>query len=112
MIFLRILSIFLGIIVVSKAYLDWKNKNDSLFVFLFWILSWLAVIIFSFFPILISKINFLTGQQGTGVNTFIGASFVFMLFVIYRIYRKANRLEKQIQKIVIEIGLKDFNNKN
>lgn len=110
MIFVKILSILLGIIAISKAYLDWKSKNDSFIVFLFWIFSWVIVIIFSLYPILISKINFLAGQQGTGVNTFIGASFVFILFVIYRIYRKANRLEKQIQKIVTEIGLKDFNN--
>ena len=106
-IFAKSLSIVLGLVVISKAYLDFKKKNDSIFMFVFWVITWMVVIIFSLFPFLINEINQLIGAEGSGVNTFIGTAFVFLLFVTYRVYTKANRLEKQIHEMVMEIGLRD-----
>lgn len=107
-IFAKVLSIILGLVVISKAYLDFKKKNDGLFMFLFWVITWLSVILFSLYPSLIDRINQFVGEEGSSVNTFIGAAFVFLLFVTYRVYTKANRLEKQIHEMTMKLGLKDL----
>jgi len=104
----RILSILLGLIVVSKSYFDYKKKNESLFMFLFWLFTWSTIIILSIFPYLIELVSKMVGDEGTGVNTFVGASIVFLFFVTYRVYTKANRLERKIQEMVMKLGLKDL----
>ena len=110
-IFAKFLSVFLGLIVISKSYLDFKKKNDGLFMFVFWVATWSIVILFSLFPVLIDKINQLVGEQGSGVNTFIGAAFVFLLFVTYRVYTKTNRIEKQIHEMVMKLGIRNMDDK-
>jgi hypothetical protein len=104
----KILSIVLGLVVISKTFLDYRKEKESLTMFLFWLITWGSVITFSIFPTLIERFNKLIGEQGSGVNTFIGAAFVFLLFITYRVYTKANRLEQQLHQMVMKLGLKDI----
>lgn len=74
----------------------------------FWLITWTSIIILAYYPFLIDKINLMIGNKGNGVNTFLGAAFVFLLFITYRVYSKANRIERQIHDMVMKLGLKNI----
>ncbi|MFA6963147.1 MAG: DUF2304 domain-containing protein [Patescibacteria group bacterium] len=104
----KILSMVIGIVVITKTFHDFRKKKENLIMSLFWIFTWLAVMVLAIFPPIIDEINRAIGGNDSGLNTFFGAAFVFLFFVTYRIYIKAHRLERQIHRMVMKIGLKDF----
>jgi len=108
MIFIKLFSLILGLVVISKTIHDYKKKKENVVMFLFWLIIWAVIIILAFFPFLIDEINDLLGGGGSGVNTFMGAAFVFLFFITYRVYTKANRLERQIHEMVMKLGLRDI----
>lgn len=105
---LKIFSVLLGLIVITKTLHDFKKKNESLMMLFFWLIIWIIIIILALFPIMIDRITSLLGDTGNGVNTFLGAAFVFLLFITYRVYAKANRLERQMHDMVMKLGLRDI----
>jgi len=107
----RIIAILLGVIVISKVYLDYKKRTIGLTVFLFWVIAWLGIIVLSLYPIMIDRINRAIGEDSTGLTAFFAISFVFIFFVVYRIYTRANRLEKMISDMVIKLGMRDLEDK-
>jgi hypothetical protein len=70
----------------------------------FWILSWIVINVVTFSP---KAVSFLLDDLGgrAGVGTILGLGMVFIYFVVYRIYVKADRIEKQMNKIVRDIAL-------
>lgn len=107
-IFVKVISLLLGLMVISKTYLDYKKKNESLTMFLFWTIAWVGIVIVALFPEIIQKALVISQAQKIGTGTFLGIAIVFLFFVIYRIYIKANRLEKQIHDMVMKLGLKEI----
>ena len=105
--FAKIISIVLAVFAITKTYLDLKKRNTGIVMFLFWTITWLAIILLSLYPILVEKISTSFGDSKSGMTALFSISFVFIYFVTYRIYIKANRLEKKIQEIVIKSAIKD-----
>ncbi|MEI8143288.1 MAG: DUF2304 family protein [Candidatus Berkelbacteria bacterium] len=103
----RIIAIILSLVSITKTYYDLKKHTESITMFIFWLLVWGAVIVAALFPINIMQIAANIGQKGIGIGTFLGLVLVFLLFVIYRVYVKANRIEKQVRDMVMKLGLKD-----
>jgi len=110
--FVKIISLVLGLMVISKTYLDYKKKNESFFMFIFWTVAWIGIIIVSLFPELINEALEISSAQKIGTGTFLGIALVFLFFIIYRVYIKANRLEKKIHDMVMKLGLKDIDDEN
>lgn len=110
--FVKIISLVLGLMVISKTYLDYKKKNESFFMFFFWTVAWIGIIIVSLFPEIIVAALQVSKEQQIGTGTFLGVAIVFLFFVIYRVYIKANRLEKKIHDMVMKLGLKDIDDEN
>jgi len=109
--FVKIISLVLGLTVISKTYLDYKKKNESFFMFFFWTVAWVGIIIVSLFPEIINEALQISMAQKIGTGTFLGVAIVFLFFVIYRVYIKANRLEKKLHKMVMKLGIKDIDDK-
>lgn len=103
----RFLAVLLTIIVLGKAFLDHKKGKESLIMLVFWVASWVAILIFAVKPDYLFWLNDRVGGENSGIGTLLGIAFMFLFFVTYRVYTKANRLEKQIRDIVMKIGLKD-----
>jgi len=97
-------SIF-AILVVSRSLVDYKQKKESLQMTLFWVVIWISVLALAFFPGLVDQIITNSGGDRTGLGTIFGMGLVFMLFVSYRIYVKANRIEKNLDKLSREFSL-------
>jgi hypothetical protein len=104
----KIFSIVLGMMVISKTYLDFRKKQESLIMFLFWSIAWIAIIYISLYPIVIDQTIAKLGRHKTGTGTFFAMALVFMLFLSYRIYNKANRVENKLREIVTKLGLKNL----
>lgn len=104
--FAKIFALLFAILVISKSYLAFRSYRESWLMFLFWTVTWLIILALAFFP---SISNYILGQQRIGIGSFLGVALVFIYFIVYRIYAKADRLEKQFQDIVRQIALLDLN---
>jgi hypothetical protein len=105
-ILVKIFSIILGLMVISKTYHDFKKGMENITMFLFWTMAWIGIILISLFPDLVSEIINLSQGQRIGTGTFFGMSIVFLFFVIYRVYIKADRIEKNLTEVVRQIATK------
>lgn len=106
----KLFALVLGLLVITKTYLDYRKKDENLKVFLSWTLVWIGIIILTFSPMLISKAVTLIGEKSISIGKIVGMGFVFILFILYRIYIKAHRLEKQLNQLVRKIALNGLKN--
>lgn len=111
-IIIEIFSVLLGLMVIPKTYLNFKSGKESITMFLFWSATWLLVILVSFFPSIVDKIISITHSEKIGIGTFLGMAMVFLFFVIYRVYIKADRIEKEMAKLIKENAQINANKKN
>ena len=106
----KLLSIILGLMVISKTYHDFKKGKESVTMFFFWTIAWIGIILVSLFPEIIdSAINLSRGER-IGTGTFLGMSIIFLFFVIYRVYIKTDRVEKDLTNLTRKIALENKNN--
>lgn len=110
-IIVKILAIFLGLMVISKSYHDYQKKRESLAMFLFWTIIWVAIMVFAIKPILVIKIIRWSGNRKMGIGTFLGMASVFLFYVTYRIYHKANLLEQRFRDLITKLAIIDFGKK-
>ena len=107
----KILAIFLAILVITKTYYDYRKHQESLVTFLFWSLAWIGIAYVAIMPGVFYGFMQKMKNENVGIGTFIGTAFVFLFFITYRIYTKANRIEKQIHEVTMKLGLKDLDKK-
>jgi hypothetical protein len=103
----KIFSVLLAAIVVSKSYVDFRAKMESLPIFLFWVFTWTAIVVVAVFPSIIDLLISSFGGGRTGLGTFFGMALVFLFFIVYRMYVRINRLEQNLMKTIQEIALRD-----
>lgn len=101
---IKYLALILTLLVIIKSYLAYRQRQESLTMFLFWSITWIGIIAVAFYPEIITKVF---GERRLGVGSFLGISLVFVYFVLYRVYTKADRIEKQLHDIVRGLALKD-----
>src|SRR5579863_2123504 len=106
-ILVKVLSFFLAAIVISKSYVDFRGKAESLQMFVFWIVTWTAIVIVALVPSLISDLIVSFGGGRTGLGTFFGMGLVFLFFIVYRMYVKIERIEQKLTKTIQEFALHD-----
>ncbi|MEI8061170.1 MAG: DUF2304 domain-containing protein [Candidatus Berkelbacteria bacterium] len=108
----KIIAILLALMVISKTFSDYKKHRESLTMFLFWTLAWLFIAYVALRPTIFYTFVTKMSDEHIGSGTFVGIAFIFLFFITYRVYIKANRLEQQIRDIVMKIGIKDIDDKN
>jgi hypothetical protein len=104
----QIITVIFAAIVIAKTLTDYKRKKENWQMFLFWLILWLGIVFVAFFPAIISKTIARFGDHKTTIGQIIGAGFVFILFVVYRVYVKAQRLEQQLNELVRKLALDDL----
>src|SRR5262245_41753311 len=105
----KILAVFLAMVVVSRSYVDFRTRGESLKLFLFWCFTWTVIVIVALFPWVIDFVTSFFGGRGggAGVGTFLGMALVFMFFIVYRIYAKLERLEQMLTQAIREMALRE-----
>ena len=106
-IFVKVFSLALAVIAISKSYVDFRARTESLQMFLLWSLTWITVVIVALFPSIVDVILAYSASGRVGLGTFFGMGLVFVLFVVYRIYVKLERVEQKLIKTIQELALKE-----
>ena len=102
----KLFSVLLAAIAISKSYVDFRARVESVQMFMFWIVTWATIVIVAVFPRTVDYLIAL-GSGRTGLGTFFGMSLVFLFFVVYRMYVKLERIEQNLTKTIQELALKD-----
>ncbi len=105
----RVLATVFALIVLSRSIVDYRNRKESFQMTVFWIIVWLAIAIIAFFPSTVDTAIRLFGGNKTGLGTVFGMGLVFIMFVSYRIYVKANRIEKNLNELSRNFALQTVN---
>lgn len=100
----RIFVVAFTILIVAKSYLSYRARKESLTMTIFWIVTWLVITAVTFFPRLIDLIIDSQKAQG-GIGTILGIGLIFIYFVIYRVYVKTDRVEKQLNQLIRNTAL-------
>ncbi|MBI2263477.1 DUF2304 domain-containing protein [Candidatus Berkelbacteria bacterium] len=108
----RIFAAFLAALVITKTYLEFRKGREPWPVFLFWISTWLLIVFIALFPGMIDWALSLLGGERTGLGTVFGMALVFLFYVIYRIYVKAERIEKTLYRLAQDWSLNNSNHPN
>ena len=103
----KIFAFILAAIVVSKSYVDFRNKVESLQVFLFWVFTWATIVIVALRPSVVDFMITSFGGGRTGLGTFFGMGLVFLFFLVYRMYVRVGRIEHNLTKTIQELALRD-----
>jgi hypothetical protein len=98
---------FFAALVISKTWSDFRKGQEALPVFIFWTGAWTLIVVLTFFPQLVDLITRALEGRVIGMNRIFGMSFVFIFYVVYRIYLKANRVEKEMAQLVRDMALKN-----
>jgi hypothetical protein len=106
MLIIKAITILIAAFAISKSYLDFRKKRESPTMFLFWLLVWIASAVIVVYPPLIDTIAQFSRDQTITMGSIIGLAFIFMLYIIYRIYTKASRIEYQQAELIRKLGLK------
>ena len=103
----KFFAVVLAAVAISKSYVDFRAKAESLQMFLFWVVTWTGIVIIAVFPFFIDILISTFGGGRAGLGTFFGMALVFLFFILYRMYVKMERLEQNLTKIVRELALRD-----
>lgn len=102
------IATFFAALVLVKSFDDFRRKQEPLPIFLFWVTVWLAVLVVAFFPgITIWLRDHILGPQA-GVGTMLGIGSIFLLFLSYRIYLKADRTERAVNKLISALAVREL----
>jgi hypothetical protein len=103
----KVFSVALAAIAISKSYVDFRARMESVQMFLVWTLTWVTIVLVALFPSIVDIILEYSGSARVGLGTIFGMALVFVLFMVYRIYVKLERVEKNVTKMVQDLALKD-----
>ncbi len=106
MVAIKFVTILLAALAVTKSYLDYRKRLEPLLMFIFWSAVWLAAATIIVYPSLIDRVVSYTQDRTLTVSSLMGLAFVFLLYIVYRVYTKAARIEYQQAQLVRKLGLK------
>ena len=106
----KIIALVLGLIVISKTLTDFRKKQENWQMFLFWMIVWGSIIFIAYDPNIINQVIAHFGYGSYTIGQIFGIGFVFIMFIVYRIYVKANRLEQQLNQLIRNIALSNLKN--
>jgi len=106
--FAQAFTAFFAALVVTKSYADLKRGRENIVMFLFWVCSWAVIIFVAMYPAVVDLIFIkLSGGTNNNIATALAMGLTFVFFIIYRLYIKADRVEKTLHKLVSELAIKE-----
>ena len=105
MLLIRIITILIAGVSISKSYIDYRHKREPAVMFIFWCVVWSIASLIIVYPPLIDKVLAYTKDKSITVGSLTGLGFLFILFIVYRIYVKVSRVEYNQTKLIREVGL-------
>lgn len=90
---------------IARVIFLWRKRKIEVSVALFWVMIWAAIVFVAFDT---QTLNALTTAVGIGrtVDLAMYIGILILLYVVFQLNMKVNRLERQLTKLVREISLK------
>lgn len=99
-------GLILVVLAMSKTLADFHRKKESNVMFWFWMILWITIIILTIFPTITEVIRKLLLGPNQSIGTIIGTGMIFLVFLVYRIYIKTERIERLMREHASELALK------
>lgn len=103
-IIIAIFAIFALYRVIAQ-FLKHRITRNELF---FWIIFWILVLAVGTFPSIINYIANIVGI-GRGVDVAIYLSILIIFYLLFKVFVRLDRIDKDLTKIVRKISLSDSN---
>ena len=102
---IQVFGLVLIVLAMSKTIADFHRHRETKIMFGFWMILWVTIIILTIFPELTELARkFLLGPNQS-VGTIIGTGMIFLIFLVYRIYIKTERIERILRERVSDLAL-------
>jgi len=103
---IQVIAIIFAIFALIKIILRLRKKKLTINEFIFWASIWVILIILSIFPDISHNIASFFGF-GRGLDFFMVASILLILYLILRIFIKLEELDSRITRLARNIALKE-----
>jgi hypothetical protein len=104
-ILVKVFIVGLAAVAISKSYIDYRKKYEPRIMFLGWTTVWVTATIFAIYPLLVDRLVSYTNDTTITVSSLLSTGFIFMLYIVYRVYTKAARIEHRQQELIRRLGL-------
>ena len=103
---IQVIIIIAIVLILPRTFLQYRAKKIKLRELIFWTLFWLIVLVVALLP---QTVNFVADYLGVGrgVDVAIYAAIIVLFYIVFRIFVRLDKLEKDITKIVRHLALKD-----
>jgi hypothetical protein len=101
---IQFLIVIFALFALSRAVLRFKDNKLTIKELAFWILVWIGVIIVSFLPSITGLLSSFLGI-GRGIDVMVYVSIIVLFYLIFRLYVKAESLEKELTFVVRKLSL-------
>ncbi len=102
---IQVLAIIFVLFVLWRVVTKFKKNDLSVVEFLMWLFFWLAVIVAFITPASLTKLANLLGI-GRGADLVLYVAVMVVFYLIFKIFIRLERMEKDITKIVRHDSLK------
>ncbi|WP_456472454.1 DUF2304 family protein [Methanocaldococcus sp.] len=103
---IQILGLIIILFAMSRIIIQLKKKNIKLDEGIFWLFVWTLALFIVIYPTFTSYLASILGV-GRGIDVIIYISIIVLFYLVYRLYAKLDKLERDITKIVREIAIRD-----
>ncbi len=101
---IQIFATIVIVLIILKTGLRYGKKEISTRLFAFWILFWLIAGLLFWMPELSQRVaDFL--EVGRGVDAIVYISLVIMFYLMFKIFNRFERIEKNLTRLVREIAI-------
>lgn len=102
---IKLIAVLTAFTVISKSYVDFRKHREGRPMFIFWTVIWVTTTLIVIYPLLIDKVALFLQNQSVSLGTLVAIMFVFMLFLVYRIYKKAARIEFDLAQFSRDVSI-------
>jgi len=98
-----VVSLFV-LVVVWRLVINYHHRKISLRVFVAWIILWFGVALIFWSPEIASELAFFLGI-GRGSDLIIYTAIIVIVYLIYRIFVRLEKVDKDITSLTRELAL-------
>jgi len=105
-----IIIFIFALFALSRVVLRSKDKSISFGESLFWVIIWVTVTGITMFPQITDEVSKVIGV-GRGVDTAFFVAIIILLYIVFRLYVKIDKLDRDITELTINTT-KEFHKRN